>query len=60
MLVVFLIGCLAIAALSCAIAEEPEPEMLQSGDWIYVLLEDGTVEITYYTGQGAISDSGNN
>ena len=34
-----------------AIAEEPQREVITSGDWQYVVLEDGTAEITKYSGR---------
>ena len=32
-------------------AEETEAEVFSSGDFKYILLEDGTAEITYYSGR---------
>ena len=43
-----LILCLPCAAL--AEGEEPEREVLTSGDYTYVILDDGTAEITKYSG----------
>ena len=45
--------CLALCLPGlCAYAEEPEqePETFLSGDFSYVILEDGTTEITAYSG----------
>lgn len=46
--------CLLILAVLMlavtAIAEEPQREVITSGDWRYVVLDDGTVEINYYIG----------
>ncbi len=46
--------CLLILAVLMlavtAIAEEPQREVITSGDWQYVVLEDGTAEIVNYTG----------
>ncbi len=45
----------ALLALLCplALAEEAERETFTSGDYEYALLEDGTAEITDYTGRDA-------
>ena len=46
-----LFGCLILAfGFSCASAEE-EPIEYTSGDFAYILLEDGTAEITDYSGE---------
>ncbi len=45
---------LALAVLMLAvtaIAEEPQRKVITSGDWQYVVLEDGTAEIVIYTGK---------
>ncbi|MBR3475222.1 MAG: hypothetical protein IKH34_09200 [Oscillospiraceae bacterium] len=44
--------CLALCLSGlCAYAEEPEREVYSSGDYEYAILEDGTAEITKYTGE---------
>ena len=51
-----LIATLALALLLCCsvcLAEEAKPETFTSGDYQYVLLEDGTAEIIAYTGEEA-------
>lgn len=40
------------AMLTCALAED-KPTVHTSGDYKYVLLEDGTAKITQYTGKAA-------
>lgn len=45
----FLLICsLTVSAFFYAAAEEKEPEVYTSGDWEYILLEDGTAEIKEY------------
>ena len=55
LLAALLILSVLFLSLPAAIAEEPtettEPEVFTSGDYSYILLEDGTVEITKYTGE---------
>ena len=48
---VLLIASLLCACLACAAAEEAEPETFTSGDYRYILLGDGTAEITKYNGE---------
>ena len=48
LLAVLFAALLMMAA--CACAEEAEPTVYTSGDWKYVLLEDGTAEIAGYNG----------
>ena len=47
--------CLLVLAVlmlaATAVAEEPQREVITSGDWQYVVLEDGTAEITRYEGK---------
>lgn len=45
-----LLTAILLLATLVACAEEAEPAAYTSGDWQYVLLEDGTAEITGYTG----------
>ncbi len=45
----FLLICsLMVSAFLYAVAEEQKPEVYTSGDWEYILLEDGTAEIKEY------------
>ena len=44
-----LLAVLLLAAV-CAFAEDAEPTVYTSGEWKYILLEDGTAEITDYNG----------
>lgn len=48
-LLMILIAALLLSACGCA--EEAEQPVYASGDWAYVLLEDGTAEIKYYDGE---------
>ena len=47
--------CLLVLAVlmlaATAVGEEQQREVITSGDWQYVVLEDGTAEITRYTGE---------
>lgn len=49
-MLVVLLSVLMALLMTCAWAEEAEPTVYTSGDWEYVLLEDGTAEIAGYTG----------
>ena len=49
-MLVMLLSVLMALMASWAGAEEAEPTVYESGDWEYVLLEDGTAEIYDYTG----------
>ena len=46
-----LFAVLALALLLGAAALAEEPEVFTSGDFQYILLEDGTAEITKYSGK---------
>ena len=48
-LMLLLAALLALGAIF-ALAEEAEPTVYTSGEWEYVLLEDGTAEIAKYKG----------
>ena len=50
-ILVFLIMLVTAALLTCAAADEPT--VYTSGDYKYVLLEDGTAKITKYSGKAA-------
>ena len=45
------LALLLILGISAALAEESEPTKYTSGDYRYILLPDGTAEITDYTGK---------
>ena len=47
---VLLAVVLTCALLSCAFAEQEEPERISVGDWEYVVLDNESVEITHYRG----------
>ena len=47
---VLLIMLMAASMLTCALAEEDQPKYT-SGNYEYILLEDGTAEITRYNGR---------
>ena len=49
-----LLTLLLLALCLTACAGETEPEAFTSGDYKYVLLDNGTVEITNYNGKDAI------
>lgn len=51
-LLVFMLAFLFLFA-GCAFAEET-PEVFQSGDYKYILLENGTAEITKYFGEDEV------
>lgn len=51
-MLVILVSALLALMMTCAFAEEAaEPTVYTSGDWEYVLLEDGTAEIMGYDGR---------
>ena len=48
------LALLLILGISAALAEESEPTVYTSGDYQYILLPDGTAEITDYTGKDTV------
>ncbi len=51
-----IVAVLLMALCICTAAAADEPLKYTSGDFVYVLLEDGTAEITAYTGKAAELD----
>lgn len=49
-LILALLLCLCLCPVARAERETPEPEVFTNGDYTYILLEDGTAEITKYRG----------
>ena len=49
--VLLVLSLLLVICFPAAFAEESEPEVHESGEYQYVILEDGTAEITMYTGK---------
>lgn len=48
--VILALACIMCVFASCGDEAEKEPQVLTSGDYSYVVLEDGTVKITKYNG----------
>ena len=45
---------ISIGVPKTALAEEEKPKVYNSGDYEYIILEDGTIEITHYDGSGSM------